>query len=164
MKPTVYSIVQATPYRLAIAARPRGGDWLSDELQGLAQEGIEVLVSMLTEEESKELGLDKEREECDAARIRFINLPIPDRSVPANRHEFLQIVQELTAVVRNGRYIGVHCRAGIGRSSVLIASVLIQLGWKADAAFSAIESARGSSVPDTVSQRKWVMENIHTAR
>ena len=69
MKATIYPIDSAAPNRVAIVARPRGGDWLRDELSALSMEGIDVLVSMLTEEESKELGLEREggglRGRCD---------------------------------------------------------------------------------------------------
>lgn len=60
MKPTIYPIKAAAPYRIAIVARPRGGDWLCDELQAFSREGIDVLVSMLTQEEAEELGLKGE--------------------------------------------------------------------------------------------------------
>ncbi len=86
MKATIYPIKEATPNRIAIVARPRGDDWLCDELSALSREGIDVLVSMLTEEEANELGLRRESQECGAAAaITFVNLPIPDRSVPLDK-------------------------------------------------------------------------------
>jgi hypothetical protein len=48
----------------------------------------------------------------------------------------------------------------IGRASLLAASVLIRLGWDANAAFSAIQLARGCPVPDTEQQRRWVLSNV----
>ncbi len=160
MKATIYPIKAAIPNRMAIIARPRGGDWLCEELTALSNEGIDVLVSMLTEEESNELGLDKESEACDAATITFINLPIADRSVPSDRNAFLREVDRLAKMVSEGRFLGVHCRASIGRSSVLAVSVLVRLGWDANEAFDAVESARCCSIPDTPEQRQWVVRNI----
>jgi hypothetical protein len=50
-------------------ARPRGNDWLSDEMNGLREAGTNVLVSMLTADEAKELDLQGEAEpEADAQR------------------------------------------------------------------------------------------------
>jgi protein-tyrosine phosphatase len=160
MKATIYPIKAAAPNRIAIVARPRGGDWLCDELSALSNEGIDVLVSMLTEEESSELGLDNESKECDAAGITFVKLPVTDRSVPSDRDAFLCDVERLTKMVREGRFVGVHCRASIGRSSVLAVSVLVQLGWDANEAFDAVESARCCSIPDTPEQRQWVARNV----
>src|SRR5882672_11554466 len=85
----------------------------------------------------------------DSATIRFFNIPIPDRSVPANKDAFLGNVETLAEMVKEGRFLGVHCRASIGRSSVLVVSILVRLGWDANEAFDAVESARGCSIPDT---------------
>jgi protein-tyrosine phosphatase len=148
------------PSRIAIVARPRGNDWLCEEVRALSNEGIDVLVSMLTDEEANELGLSSEPLECEAAGIRFVNVAIPDRSVPSDKKVFLSSVEELAQLVREGRYLGVHCRASIGRSSMLAASLLVRLGWDASKAFDAIESARGCSVPDTPEQRQWVASNV----
>jgi len=126
----------------------------------LSDEGVEILVSMLTGEEAEELGLNHESEECAAAGIDFVNVAISDRSVPSDRTVFLRRVEELTTQVRQGRYLAVHCRASIGRLSALAASILMRLGWDAKRAFDAIESARGCSVPDTSEQRHWVISNV----
>jgi protein-tyrosine phosphatase len=160
MKATIYPIKAAAPNRIAIVARPRGGDWLCDELNALSNEGIDVLVSMLTEEESNELGLSKESEECHAAAIAFVNVPVADRSVPSDRGAFLRDVDRLAKMVREGRFLAVHCRASIGRSSVLAVSVLVRIGWDANAAFNAVESARCCIIPDTPEQRQWVIRNV----
>lgn len=160
MKATLYPIEPAAPNRIAIVARPRGGDWLCDEISALSREGIDVLVSMLTEEESNELGLERESEDCLAAGITFVNLQIADRSVPSHTDDFLRAVERLAERMREGQFVGVHCRASIGRSSLLAVSVLVRLGWEANEAFDAVESARGCAIPDTPEQRQWVIRNV----
>ena len=147
---------------MAIVARPRGNDWLCEEISALSREGIEILVSMLTDEEAEELGLNDESAECAAAGISFVSVPIPDRSVPSDTNAFLCSVEQLVARVREGRYLAVHCRASIGRSTVLAASILVRLGWDAKTAFDAIGAARGCSVPDTSEQKQWVIANVPT--
>jgi protein-tyrosine phosphatase len=164
LKATIYPIIDATPNHIAIVARPRGNDWLCDEISALSREGIEILVSMLTDEEADELGLTEESAECVAAGISFVNVAIPDRSVPSDTNAFLYNVEQLAARVREGRYLAVHCRASIGRSSVLAASLMVRLGWDAKTAFDAIESARGCSVPDTSEQKQWVISNVPAVR
>jgi protein-tyrosine phosphatase len=156
----IYAIQTAAPTRIAIVSRPRGGDWLCDEVAALSREGIDVLVSMLTPEEAEELGLHRESDECGAASITFVNIPVPDRSVPSDKDDFLRHVDRVAQLARQGRSVGVHCRASIGRSSVLAVSVLVRLGWNVNEAFTAVESARGCSVPDTPEQRKWVIEHV----
>ena len=164
LKATVYPIAGATRNRIAIVARPRGNDWLCDEITAFSREGVEILVSMLTDEEAEELGLNDESAECAAAGISFVNVAIPDRSVPSDTNAFLGSVEQLVARVRQGRYLAVHCRASIGRSTVLAASILVRLGWDAKTAFDAIEAARGCSVPDTPEQKQWVISNVPAVR
>jgi len=156
LKATIYPITAAAPYRISIVARPRGNEWLCDEVSAFSREGIDTLVSMLTDEEAVELGLEQEAAECIASGIQFVNMAIPDRSVPSDSGAFLRRVERLAKLVRGGRHVAVHCRASIGRSSLLAASLLIRLGWNANAAFEAIEIARGCRVPDTLEQRRWV--------
>ncbi len=59
--------------QVAIVPRPRGEDWLYDEMSALREAGVDVVVSMLEEDEAGELGL---RREDDAARhsgLVFVN-------------------------------------------------------------------------------------------
>jgi len=162
VKPTIYPITTSLPFRLSIVARPRGGDSLHHELSALAKDGIEILVSMLPTEEAEELGLALEATECDEAAIRFVNIPLPDRSVPPDALQFRKAVEELAVDLRAGKSIGVHCRAGIGRSFLLAASLLIVLGIPADETFRQIEASRGCRIPDTPGQAEWVRRNFAT--
>jgi protein-tyrosine phosphatase len=155
MTRNVYWITAAQPHRIAIVARPRRDDWLEDNIKRLSTEGIGVLVSMLTPEESAELGLSEEERLCDECGIAFFNLPIADRSVP-NEFEISTLLDTLVKRVQLGTGVGFHCRAGIGRSSMLAALVLGRLGWTAEAAFRAISESRGCPVPDTLEQEEWV--------
>jgi hypothetical protein len=139
MRATTYPIRTTTAYQLAIVARPRGGDWLCDELTALSREGIEILVSMLTPEEAQELGLDRESIACEDAAITFVNVPIPDRSVPNDKQHFLSKVDLIAEWIRQGRSVGVHCRACICRCSCGSAGtrtkLLSSLSLRADAQF-----------------------------
>src|SRR5438046_543366 len=61
--------------RLAVLPRPRGGDWLEDEVRSLRAAGVDTLVCLLTKEEVTELDLADEAACCAAAgRGR----PVPD--------------------------------------------------------------------------------------
>jgi protein-tyrosine phosphatase len=151
-----YSWITAKDRRMAIVPRPRGEDWLFDDLRALKDNGVDLLVSLLTPQESLELGLTREAQHCSDLGINFLTFPIPDRSVPPSMADFSKFVQRVAFELDAGRTLGIHCRAGIGRSSVLAASLLLRYGYRPDAAFEAIASSRGCSVPDTPEQRAWV--------
>jgi len=142
--------------RLAIVARPRGGDWLQDEILSWAQSGLQVIVSLLTAEEANEFELTGEAERCQVKGIEFVSFPIPDRGVPASQSETLQLVRSLQASLIAGEAMGIHCRQGIGRSGLIAACLLVSSGVPANAAFSRLTEARGFPVPETDEQRTWV--------
>ncbi len=145
-----------TDLRLAIVPRPRGRDWLEDELRAIRRAGIDVLVSMLTSEEMDELGLAKEAEFCTLEGISFRWFPVADREVPVSHADFAAFLTELQDDLRAGKSVAVHCRASIGRASLLLASLLSAEGLSPTDAFARITAARGLQVPDTPEQVRWV--------
>ena len=142
--------------RLAIIPRPIGLDWLEDNIRFLQRAGVDVVVSALTGVEAEELGLLDEGLCCQRSGLVFLSFPIEDRSVPPSLNQFDGLLNSVTDYLRKGKAVGVHCRGGIGRSSMIVASVLIRNGLSVDSAFTAIQQARGCPVPDTPEQRQWV--------
>lgn len=145
------------PPGLAVVLRPRGSDWLGDELRRIKSAGINLLVSLLEADEAMELGLSQEGETASGIGLTYCSFPIPDRHVPPNLAGFRDFTARLATRLRAGTRIGVHCRGSIGRSSITAACTLIHLGWKAETALAAIESARGCAIPDTLEQREWIL-------
>ena len=64
--------------RLAIIPRPRGQDWLPDDISLLQRAGIDVVVSALTAAENEELGLVEESRCCQTRGIEFLSFPKPN--------------------------------------------------------------------------------------
>jgi protein-tyrosine phosphatase len=142
--------------RLAIVPRPRGGDWLVGEADQMKRAGVDVLVSLLPVEEASELGLSAEAAACHAAGILFYSFPIPDRETPSSTALFSEFIERLRQEAYVGRSIAVHCRASIGRSSLLLAALLCLEGFTPRDAFQRLSLARGLQVPDTLEQILWV--------
>src|SRR6476659_3550525 len=156
IKPDVYWIKGPWPGRLAILARPRGADWLGDEVEAWKEIGVDTVVSLLTQSEEVELNLTEESDLVRRRGLTFINFPIADYSVPSSQRATQQIVDELRDRLSRGNKVGIHCRQGIGRSSLVAACVLVTSGASSGNAFRQIESARGVFVPDTPEQKNWV--------
>jgi len=147
-----------SPVGLAIVLRPRGEDWLKDDLLRIKQNGVETLVSLLDPNEAFWLGLGDEGPLAEAAGMRFLSYPILDVHVPDDVATFRLFVAGLADRLRAGERIGVHCRGSIGRSTVTAACTLIHLDWTAKDALAAIQAARGCVVPDTEEQRRWILK------
>jgi protein-tyrosine phosphatase len=143
---------------LAIAPRPRGGDWLDDEILAWKRDGVDVVVSLLEIAETQELSLDSEARSCRAAGIAFESFPIADRSVPRSAEMMLELANRIQSLLASGNGVLIHCRVGIGRSALIAAVVLVRSGIDADEAFARIARARGTAVPDTEEQREWVRQ------
>jgi protein tyrosine phosphatase (PTP) superfamily phosphohydrolase (DUF442 family) len=141
MIPEFYWIAREGPGRLAIM--PRDGDWLEDELRGLRQAGVEVLVSLLTPAEVHELGLEAEEAAARDAGLAFLSFPPDDRGLPASPEQALAWVRQIQSALDAGQGVAVHCRIGIGRSALLTARVLVAGGMTADEALGRIAAARG---------------------
>jgi protein-tyrosine phosphatase len=142
---------------LAIVLRPRGDDWLEDEIQRLKLSGVQTIVSMLEQWEAEGLGLALEESLAEQSGLNFLSYPIPDRQTPSDVSSFRGFSAALAERVRKGERIGVHCRGSIGRSTVMAASVLVHLGWDPRQALKAIAMARGCPVPDTEEQQDWIL-------
>jgi protein-tyrosine phosphatase len=155
VNPKLYWLKNASS-GLAISARPRGGDWLEDEVEGWRRQGIDVVVSLLTDHEKQELDLINEDAIAVRKGIQYFSFPIEDRGVPSSLSETENIALQLAAEVQEGKKVVIHCRQGIGRSSLLAAAVLISSGEDIASALKVISDARGVEVPETPEQRDWL--------
>jgi protein-tyrosine phosphatase len=156
IKTEVYWVPGPWPGRLGIVPRPRGDDWLEDEMKAWRDAGLDLVASLLTAAEAAELGLQQEEALARREGLELRSFPIPDYGVPSSRASFARFLNGLETALAAGKNVGVHCRQGIGRSSLLVAALLVSAGLQPDDAFRRISQARGREVPDTDEQRRWV--------
>ncbi len=162
MQTKFYWIEGPWPGRLAISSRPRGGDWLEDEVRAWQQVGFEVIISLLTKDEIAALDLNQEAEFCHNYGLQFIAFPIEDRSVPSSWRQTLDFVRNLDYALTEGKSLLIHCRQGIGRAALIAACLLVLSGEEPETAFQRVSAARSVSVPETSEQRKWVIKFAQT--
>jgi hypothetical protein len=60
----------------------QGGDRLEDEVLGWRRAGIDLVISLIENEEASQLDLLEERTRVEYSGIEFMSFPIPDRGVP----------------------------------------------------------------------------------
>ncbi len=160
MEAIIFRIPVGIPGTLAITPRPRGGDWLDDDIAALAAQGVGVLVSLLRTDEQLELGLENEAATCLAHGIEFIALPVPDLGAPIDSREFMQAVQGLATLLRGGAGVAVHCRQSVGRSGLLAVAIAVAVGVPLESAIREVSAARGVPVPETTVQSDWLRRNV----
>ncbi len=148
--------------RLAIAPRPRGHDWLEDELRHWRRSGVDGVVSLLTDGEIASFGLEDEEKASRDAGMEFDHYPIEDRSIPPDPASTVEGIARIESRLRRGRSVLVHCRQGIGRAATIAIAVLIHAGTEIDDAIAAVAQARGRPVPETPEQLRWLREYAET--
>jgi protein-tyrosine phosphatase len=156
MTPTLYWIPGPWAGRLAITARPRGGDWLEDEVNDWKTSGVNVVASLLTEEEIESFELKEEERICREEGVIFHPFPILDRGVPRSYGDALNFIRGLEKDLAEGKNVAIHCRQGLGRAATIAASLLVLGGLEPETAIKRVSNARGTPVPETNEQSDWV--------
>jgi protein-tyrosine phosphatase len=117
---------------------------------------VDLVVSLLEEDEAAQLDLNNERETLERKGLQFISFPIADRGTPSSVVAAVSLMTNIAGTLERGKNVIVHCRQGIGRSSVVAAGVLMASGMSPERALHLIGSIRGVAVPETPEQRTWI--------
>lgn len=157
MRAQLYSVQGLLTGQVSVMARPRGGDWLADEVKALREAGVDVLVSLLTPAEESEFDLTLEATCCQAEKIIYLSLPIIDYSVPPFSANTFAFIEQMYIHLSAGKHIALHCRQGLGRAVLMAACLLVLAGFSPEQAFEQLSKARGYPVPETEEQRAWVV-------
>jgi protein-tyrosine phosphatase len=152
----IYWLDESWPGKLAVSARPRGGDWLKDDVADWNRSHVNGVISLLTPDEERDLALRDEAAEVRAQGMSFTSFPIPDRQIPTSEGKLSEVLEKAVRDLSNGKNVLVHCRQGIGRSGLVAACLLVKKGMSPGAAIEAVSAARGVSVPETAEQRDWI--------
>ena len=163
-EPSLNWVQSIEPHRVALMPRPRGGEWLGEEVAAWRRAGIGLVVSLLEPLEVRELELQAEPSLCAAEGIAFLSFPIPDRGTPTSNRELSRLLSAVHAELLNNKAVAIHCRAGIGRTGLVSGCLLHMLGVPYDDIFHVLSRSRGLAVPDTSAQVEWVERYTRASR
>lgn len=159
MLPTIYTVSNIGHGTLSVMAKPISNEWIEEEFNGLKQLGIDKIVSLLEKFEQCEFGLAQEESLCIKNNMEYASFPIADRGLP-NTQRAQAIIKQLFTEISEGKHIVVHCRAGIGRTGMIAAGILVNAGKTHQQALELVSSARGVQAPDTEEQAQWLRSNV----
>jgi ADP-ribosyl-[dinitrogen reductase] hydrolase len=110
--------------------------------------GAVAVVSVLEEHEMGWLQVPHLGEEIERHGMEWLLLPVKDGNVPDEgaEHIWSERGPRIRAMVEDGRRVLFHCRAGRGRSGMMAARTLIELGWGADAAIAEVRRVRQGAI------------------
>jgi hypothetical protein len=161
--PQLYWVNKFAEGNLAIMAAPRPEDHLDEVILGWKGDGVDIVVSLVEQPEMPGL-IEAERALCEEFSLDFLWFPIRDKTAPTSRDAISALARQLANAISTGKSVAIHCRAGIGRSALLAACVLIHLNIDGAVALDMIAEARGAEVPETEAQRQWVLSFSHAIR
>ncbi len=148
----IYWVRDGGAGRLAVVARPRS----AASFRELKAAGIDVLVSLLEADEAAEVGLSDAARHCADVGIEFVSMAVTDHGIPASVEDMHAMVGYLAGCKRQGLGVGAHCFAGLGRSPLLAAAILIHDGIGHEDAIALVTQARGEKVPEAARQHEWL--------
>lgn len=141
--PTVHWISELKAGRLGILSRPPDDDDLAAEVVGWADAGLEVVICLLKPGELKPHELQAARELWTRHRIEFIAFPVRDGRVPSSESAAKQLAERVAALLREGVSIGIHRRGSAGRSRLVTAVILQEIGFSRSEALATLRKACG---------------------
>ncbi|HVC30397.1 MAG TPA: protein-tyrosine phosphatase family protein, partial [Steroidobacteraceae bacterium] len=98
--------------------------------------------------------------------IEYLRKPIRDHGLPEKREHMMEILDCLHDALRSGRPAYVHCRAGIGRTGMVVGCLLVERGLTGEQALDELarlwqqceRSRFWPSVPETEAQTDYVRQ------
>lgn len=125
------------PGKLAGSAMPGAEtDSIAEDIEYLARYGIRLLVSL-------ETPVEDITDMCHDAGIDWHLFPIPDFGIPPDDKLFSELVATCTKAMDDGQPVCVHCRAGIGRTGLMLSCIVgSHLHLPADKAIAAVRRSR----------------------
>jgi ADP-ribosyl-[dinitrogen reductase] hydrolase len=136
------------------------GAWdrdLAADLQTIRDWGASTLVTLLQQHEFTLLGLPDFEVQVSGV-FRWLWLPIEDNGVPDAGFEerWPAAGAELRGRLVAGERILVHCRAGLGRTGMIAARLLVEFGMTPLEALNAVRRERPGTV-ETLLQERYVL-------
>ena len=129
---------------------------LMNDLQTIRNWGAVAVVTLLDDLEIRILGASDLPNTADWLNLLWFHLPIGNRGLPGPNFEELWEVAgpRLCQLLREGKRIVVHCKEGIGRSALIAARLLIELGIPAEKAIKVVRKVKPESL-QLYSQEKY---------
>lgn len=143
--------------RIGLCACPGIERSLATDLGELRDWGARGLVSLIEDHEFAMLDVRSLPERVEALGMRWWHLPIRDMETPDEHFEtrWRETGEELRELLGRGLAIAVHCRGGLGRTGMIAARLLVELGSEPAIAVASVREVRPGAI-ETAEQERFV--------
>jgi protein-tyrosine phosphatase len=136
---------------------------LHRDLASLQGAGVRRLVLLVDDEELRRWGEPDIVERAAPYGIEVVRHPIADGGVPGSPQAMAQVIADVDAGLRQGN-VAIACMAGIGRSGLVAACVLVARGVPPDEAIGEVRARRHPSAVESSAQEAFVRRYADAAR
>ncbi len=132
---------------------------LEADIQAITEWAPDAVVTLMEQKEFRLLQVPKLGEKVEQAGIEWHHLPIRDVDVPNEDFENLWVYSghRLRSALAAGRKVLIHCRGGLGRSGMIAARLLVEMGEGPTDAIGRVRSARRGAI-ETPEQAEHVLK------
>ncbi len=140
------------------------GPWsrcLKTDLGAIVNWGAGALVTLMRTHELEQLRVPTLGEAARSLGLSWFHLPITDVGVPGPEFDeaWRVVGPELRQRLQNGERVVIHCRGGLGRTGLVAAQLLIEMGEAPETALRHVRLARPHTV-ETAEQERYVLSRV----
>ncbi len=132
---------------------------LDADLAAINAWGATALVSLIEDHEFEILGVTDLAHKVQLVGLEWHHLPIMNRDTSYEEFEAQWVIsgRQLRQRLRQGEHIVLHCKNGLGRTGMIAARLLVELGELPEVAVRRVRSARPGAI-ETPQQKQHVYQ------
>lgn len=122
--------------------------FLEPDLEELSNWGANGVVSLIEEKEFRLNNIVELPKRIAQAGMWWLHLPIVDMDIPDQRFEDVWAYdgERIRHALRIGERVVLHCYAGLGRTGMIAARLLVEMGMEPDMAIKTVRQANGRRI------------------
>lgn len=104
---------------------------LTSAVTQLKSAGAQAVVTLMYDSEMAKYGASHLPQECHSQGLKWFQFPISDDDAPNQDFysSFHEGISQLLSILENKGTIAVHCKGGSGRTGLVIALIMVELGY-----------------------------------
>ncbi|WP_333607173.1 phosphatase domain-containing protein [Arsukibacterium sp.] len=130
------------------------GVGLNESIAQLKAAGVTAIITLMPEQELAQNNADNLGAICAGLEIKWFQLPIADDCAPdqAFQHAFADHKAEILALLQANQTVAIHCKGGSGRTGLMAAILMLQLGYSKADAMAKVQQLRPKALCHPVHQ------------